>query len=161
VPGVKRLPDLALRFVLANPNVSIALSGMSTMEQVEENLATAADEVSLTEEDSAAIDEHLERLKEMAKLYCTGCGYCLPCPNEVAIPKIFERYNLGRVYGLWEAARSAYARLGTSNWDKGSKADACVECGECEDKCPQDIPIREQLKEAHAALTGEEETPST
>lgn len=152
VPGVKRVPELALRFVLSNPNVTVALSGMSTMQQVEENLATASDEVSLTAEDTAAIAEHLDRLKGMAELYCTGCGYCQPCPNEVAIPKIFDRYNRGRVYGLWDSARADYARIG-KGWDKGAKADACTECGECEEKCPQNIPIREQLKEAHKALT--------
>jgi predicted aldo/keto reductase-like oxidoreductase len=152
IPGVERVPELALRFVLANPNVTVALSGMSTMQHVEENLATAADPVSLSDDDCAAIVEHLERLKGMADLYCTGCKYCMPCPAEVAIPKIFERYNRGRVYGLWESARKEYARLGTNQWDKGNKADACTECGECEDKCPQNLPIREQLKEAHKAL---------
>jgi len=152
LPNIDRVPELALRFVLANPNVTVALSGMSTMQQVEENLVTASDEVGLSEEDKAAIDEHLDRLKGMADLYCTGCGYCQPCPEEVAIPKIFDRYNRGRVYGLWESARADYARLG-HGWDKGNKADACTECGECEEKCPQDIPIRQQLKEAHEALT--------
>jgi uncharacterized protein len=153
IPGVQRVPELALRFVLANQNVTVALSGMSTMQQVEENLATASDSDALTDEHRKAIDDHLLRLRGMAELYCTGCGYCLPCPKEVAIPKIFERYNRGRVYGLWESAKEAYSGLGKSNWDKGNKADACVECGACEEKCPQNIPIRAQLKEAHAALT--------
>lgn len=152
LPNVGRVPELALRFVLANPDVSVALSGMSTMRQVEENLATASDPAVLSADDLAVIDELLERLKKMAELYCTGCKYCMPCPEEVAIPKIFERYNRGRVYGLWESARAEYARLG-KGWDKGAKADACVECGECEEKCPQNIPIRKQLKEAHEALT--------
>ncbi len=152
IPGVERVPELALRFVLANPNVSVALSGMETMRQVEENLATAADEVSLTDEDKAAIEAHLERLKGLADLYCTGCGYCLPCPQEVAIPKIFERYNWGRVYGLWKPARKQYAQIGKLPWMKGANAAACVDCGQCEDKCPQNIPIRKQLKEAHEAL---------
>ena len=152
LPNVDRVPDLALRFVLADPNVSVALSGMSTMRQVEENLATASDPAALSADDLAVIDELLERLKKMAELYCTGCKYCMPCPEEVAIPKIFDRYNRGRVYGLWESARAEYARLG-KGWDKGAKADACVECGECEEKCPQNIPIRKQLKEAHEALT--------
>ena len=152
LPGVQRVPELALRFVLANPHVTMALSGMSTMEHVEENLATAADAVSLTDDDLAAIGDQLQRLKAMAELYCTGCNYCQPCPAEVAIPKIFGRYNHGRVYGLWESARKEYARLGVAKWDKGNKADACTECGECEEKCPQEIPIRKQLKEAHEAL---------
>ena len=150
LPQVQRVPELALRFVLANPNVTVALSGMSTMQQVEENLATASDAVSLTVDDQAAIVEQLERLKGMADLYCTGCGYCTPCPNEVNIPYIFQKYNEARVYGLWELARKAY---GEWRWVGGKRADACVECGECEKKCPQHIPIREQLAEAHEALT--------
>ena len=158
VPGIDRVPDLALRFVLSNPNVTVALSGMSTMRHVEENLATAADEVSLSDADKALIDEHMVRLKEMAKLYCTGCGYCLPCEAaEVAIPTIFGQYNTGRVYGLWGPARGEYAQIGKVPWMKGARADACTECGKCEDKCPQNIPIREQLKEAHAALTAPQE----
>ena len=68
IPGVKRVPELALRFVLSNPNVTIALSGMSTMQHVEENIATAKDEISLSDDDKAAIDEHMVRLKDMADL---------------------------------------------------------------------------------------------
>ncbi len=152
LPGIERVPELALRFVLSNPNVSLALSGMSTMQQVEENIATANDEISLIDADKTAIDEHLERLTKMADLYCTGCEYCLPCPQGVAIAKIFEQYNRGRVYGLWESAREAYASIGSVAWDKGNRADACIECGECEPKCPQNISIRAQLNEAHDAL---------
>ncbi len=150
VPGVGRVPELAMRFVLSNPNVSVALSGMSTMQHVVENLATTSDSVNLPPEDRAAIEAHLDRLKSMADLYCTGCSYCLPCPQEVNIPYIFQKYNEARVYGLWEPAREAY-----NSWRmvQGNRADACIECGECEDKCPQHIPIREQLKEAHEALT--------
>lgn len=148
-PNIKRVPELALRFVLANPNVCVALSGMSEMAHVEENLATASDEVSLTTADKAIIEEQLARLKAMADLYCTGCGYCVPCPEGVIIPEIFAKYNEARVYGLVESAQRAYAW-----WTKDGRklADACVECGECEDKCPQRIPIREQLKEAHKLL---------
>lgn len=150
LPAVRRVPELALRFVLSNPNVCVALSGMSTMQQVEENLATASDEIALTPADRAAIDEHLARLASMADLYCTGCGYCMPCPNEVNIPHVFRKYNEARVYGLWEQARKAYQEW---RWTSGKPADACLECGECEEKCPQHIPIRDQLKEAHEALT--------
>lgn len=158
IPGIDRVPELALRFVLSNPDVSVALSGMSTMQHVEENLATASEAVSFSDDDKAAIAEHLERLKKLADLYCTGCEYCLPCPEEVAIAKIFERYNRGRVYGLWESARESYAGLGKVRWDRGNNAEACNECGECEEKCPQDIPIRKQLKEAHAGLTEKEDS---
>ena len=151
VPGVDRVPELALRFVLSNPNVTLALSGMSTMQHVEENLQTAADEVSLSEGDTQLIHQQLERLAEMANLYCTGCKYCMPCPQEVNIPQIFELYNMGQVYGLWGMARERYASF-PSRRNGGLQADACIECGECEEKCPQNIEIRDQLKAAHEAL---------
>jgi len=153
LPGIKRVPELALRFVLANPHVSTAISGMSTLQHVEENLRVACDTVSLTDSDKAAIEEHLVRMKGLAKLYCTGCGYCMPCASGVDIPAVFERFNRGRVYGLWDSARQAYARMGKDQWNKGKPADACADCGECEKKCPQKIQIRAQLKEAHAVLT--------
>ncbi|MFW6065504.1 MAG: aldo/keto reductase [Planctomycetota bacterium] len=156
-PGVKRVPELALRFVLANPHVSVALSGMSTMEQVEENVAVASDEVSLTEQDKQAIEEHLQRLDKMAELYCTGCEYCMPCPEGVQIPRIFDLYNKGRVYGLWETARKGYDKIGRRKPEERKQADACTECGACEEKCPQNIPIRKQLAEAHKALAGKEQ----
>ena len=111
IPNINRVPELALRFVLANPNVSVALSGMSEMAHVEENAAIASDPVALRPDHQAAILAHLDRLKEMAGLYCTGCNYCKPCPNKVDIPGVFQRYNMGRVYGLWDHARQSYSHL--------------------------------------------------
>ena len=148
-PNIQRVPELALRFVLSNPQVSVALSGMSTLEQVEENLAIASDPVPLTTGDEQQIRTHLTRLQKMADLYCTGCRYCLPCQHGVDIPGIFEQYNLGRVYGLWDQARRSYRWL----MDGKKSAEYCAECGECEARCPQHIPIRDQLQEAHSALS--------
>ena len=156
IPGVERVPELALRFVLSNPKVTLALSGMSTMRHVEENVVTAADEVSLSSDDMGLIRDHLARLSEMADLYCTGCKYCMPCPQEVNIPYVFEMYNMGKVYGLWDVAKEGYASLPNRRWNSGKQADACIECGECEEKCPQNIQIREQLRDAHKALAGSE-----
>jgi len=153
VPNISRIPELALRFVLSNPNVTVALSGMSTMQHVEENLAVASDERALDAGERQIINEQLDRLKEMADTYCTGCNYCQPCPEEVNIPRIFKTYNDARVYGLSDHARRQYARWRERLPDGGMQADACVECGECEEACPQNIPIREQLKEAHEYLT--------
>jgi predicted aldo/keto reductase-like oxidoreductase len=75
----------------------------------------------------------------------------MPCPSEVNIPHIFQKYNEARVYGLWEQARTAYREW---RWVSGKQADACTECRECEEKCPQHISIPEQLAEAHEALSG-------
>lgn len=154
VPGLNRVPELALRFVMSNPGVSVALSGMSTMEHVVENLAIGSDQTALSPSDRAAIDEHLTRLRKMADLYCTGCQYCMPCEAaDVNIPAVFEYYNRGKIYGLWESARQSYGNIGKESWfPKGKRADSCLECGECEDKCPQKIPIRDQLQRAHEAL---------
>jgi len=148
VAGVQRVPELALRFVLNNPHISLALSGMSTLAQVEENLRVASAPVALPADDEVAIRAHLQRLEAMSGLYGTGCKYCLPCEHGLNIPGIFEQFNLGRVYGLWEHARRVYG------WFAKEKKDArqCLECGACEEKCPQQIPIRQQLKAAHTAL---------
>ena len=148
VPGIQRVPELALRFCLSNPDISVALSGMGTMQMVEENLAIASDAKALSASDKSAIDAHLVKLKQLADLYCTGCNYCKPCPNNVDIPGVFTRYNQARLYGLWSHAKSGYA----SQIRKGTAADQCVQCAECEPKCPQKLEIRKQLEEAHAAM---------
>jgi predicted aldo/keto reductase-like oxidoreductase len=147
--------ELALRFVLANPNVSIAFSGMSNLQQVLENCATASRDEALTAEEMQRIGQALEENKKLADLYCTGCNYCMPCPNKVGIPQIFSAMNMHRVWGLTDHARHIYRRLGPENRRGLMGADACVECGQCEPKCPQKIPIIEQLKESHEALGGQ------
>jgi predicted aldo/keto reductase-like oxidoreductase len=152
LPMIKRVPELALRFVLANPNVTVALSGMSTMQQVEENIAIASDGRMLTAEEMTTIDEHMKRLKKMAELYCTACKYCQPCPQHVNIPRVFQVYNEGRVYDMWDSAKGGYKHIGVWGDKEDRRGDSCNECGVCETKCPQKIPIRAQLKEAHAAL---------
>jgi uncharacterized protein len=155
---VQRTPELALRFVLANPNVSVCLSGMSALEHVDENVAIASDGAPLSSEDEELIRDHLERLKKMADVYCTGCRYCMPCVSGVNIPLIFQRYNEGRIYDLWEFSKSSYAEICGYTKEGMLSAEACSECGECLPKCPQNINIPAQLKEAHKALS-EKGTP--
>lgn len=144
--------ELALRFVLANPNVDCALSGMGSMAMVEENAAVASNTAPLSADEVRAINAAMEQNKKLADLYCTGCNYCLEhCPNEVSISRIFEAMNYHTVYGLTEHAQGHYDAIGQP-WAKGAKADACIQCGECEMHCPQNIPIREQLEECLAVF---------
>jgi uncharacterized protein len=145
-------PELALRFVLSTPGVSVALSGMSEMKHVEENTEIASRASWLTEEEKRNVLRSAEENHKFMDLYCTGCKYCMPCPHEVNIPRIFEAMNYQRVWGLGETAQNMYRSIGSNQWNKGKPADACEECGECEPKCPQKIPIISQLKECHAAL---------
>lgn len=155
VKGSGSTPEVALRFVLSNPNVTIALSGMNSLAMVDENVATASRKAPLTAAERQKVLDALEETKSLSGLYCTGCGYCMPCPNGIDIPGNFSAMNYHRVWGLEKLARGWYKSLGTKKKDDTTIeawAEACVECGECEPKCPQDIPIIEQLKETHAAL---------
>ena len=153
--GASSTPEVALRFVLANPAVSTAMSGMNSIEMVEENCRTASREEPLTAEEQAKVLSALDEVKRLSELYCTGCNYCLPCPNDVNIPLNFQLMNLHRVWGLTDHAKRQYRRFFAEPEKKrveGLAASECVECGECEEKCPQKIPIMEQLKEAAEAL---------
>jgi len=153
--GTTSTPEAALNFVMANPSVTVALSGMSTLEQVKQNIAVAEKAHDLTEDDWKTIAKNLDEVKGLADLYCTGCNYCMPCPHGVDIPANFEAMNMHKVWGLTEVATERYANLGKKkDGDEVVEAwaESCEECGECEPKCPQHIPIIEQLKETAAAL---------
>ncbi len=153
LPGkVQSSAEMALRFVMNNRNVNIALSGMSSMDMVEENAAVASNMEPLTQEEEARIAASLEENRRLADLYCTGCNYCMPCPKGINIPEIFKMMNYHRVYGLTKFARDNYARIGKEPWLNFQNAAACVQCGACEKKCPQHLHIREQLRAAHEAL---------
>ncbi len=153
LPGkVNSSPEIALRFVMSNPNVNIALSGMGSVRMVEENCATASNSEKLSEEELSQISAALEENKRLMELYCTGCNYCMPCPAGIDIPNIFRLMNYSRVYKLDDYAKERYARIGADNPEK-KNASACMECGMCESKCPQKLSIREQLKETHAKLS--------
>jgi predicted aldo/keto reductase-like oxidoreductase len=145
-------PELALRFVLSNPLVSVALSGMSSLQQLEENWATAARGDALTDEELDRIAYSVRENQRMMDLYCTGCKYCEPCPEDVNISEVFRCMNYHQVWDLKEFAKHQYSQIGESEWIKGKRADACTECGTCEDKCPQLISVVEQLREAHRVL---------
>ena len=149
---VKSSAELGLRFVMTNPNVDCVLSGMETMEMLEENVQVASNADALGMLEYAAIQDLMRENEKLSQLYCTGCAYCMPCPSGVAIPQVFRLMNYHRVYGITEYARKSYSEIGTTPWNPGKRADACTDCGLCETKCPQTIKIREQLKESHQAL---------
>ena len=141
----------ALGWVWDHPEVVTALSGMNTLEQLTENLASAAaaEAGAMTAGDLARVAAVREIYAARVKVPCTTCGYCAPCPSGVAIPETFAAYNTGSMFGNWKAARGGYHAFQAS---QGHGADRCEECGACEPKCPQQIPIIERLKEAGAAL---------
>jgi uncharacterized protein len=145
-------PALALRFVLSNPDVSCVLSGMGTEQMVDENVAIASDATQLSGSEIEQIERSAQETARLADLYCTDCKYCMPCPHEVNIPLNFQLMNLHRVYDVTDYARAEYAKIGTVPWMSGKRAGECTECGECEPKCPQQIPIREQLQETARTL---------
>jgi uncharacterized protein len=147
---VKRTPvDWALQWLWDQPEVSVVLSGMSSMEQVEQNLRSADSSAigSLTQEEKDFLARVREKFLERAVIPCTRCGYCTPCPNEVDIPAFIELYNEGIIYDDWRLPRLKYMRMFS---DKG--AEACLNCGECEEKCPQGIPVGEWMPKIHEAL---------
>ena len=155
-----KTPELALRFVWDNPAVSVALSGMSNLEQLEENAASANRMEVLSAAEEGQIRQLLDQNQKLADLYCTGCSYCLPCPNDIQIPENFRYMNWYKVWGMEEAAKNAYAKLSPDGtwtpWGyfQGKKAEDCLQCGECEAKCPQNIPIMDQLQEVARVLGG-------
>jgi predicted aldo/keto reductase-like oxidoreductase len=153
LPGkVQSSAEAALRFVLANPNVNLALSGVSTIEQLEENVRIAGDGSPLNTAELAQIDAMMRENERLAGLYCTGCKYCMPCPQGIDIPAVFTIMNYHRVYKITDYAKSNYAQIGKAPWMNYKNAGACIECGVCEQKCPQSLPIRKQLKETHTVL---------
>ena len=157
---IKSTAEMALRFVLANDNVNVALSGMRSIANVEENAKVASVEGALSQAELETINDMLEENKRLAELYCTGCKYCMPCPQGINIPHVFSLMNYHRIYGLTDHAKKEYAALAIpldareNPWAKndGLDATACIECRHCEAMCPQHLKIVDQLKETHAAL---------
>jgi predicted aldo/keto reductase-like oxidoreductase len=142
--------EWALRWVWNLPEVSVALSGMSSMEQVVDNIRIASDAApgALTQRQLAMLARAREAYTARTRVACTECGYCQPCPQGVLIPDVFGLYNEAGVFNAWEGSKRMYAGIVKASKD----ASRCAECGQCEAACPQRLHVIELLKEAHAAL---------
>jgi predicted aldo/keto reductase-like oxidoreductase len=151
---VRRTPaDFALQWLWNQPEISLVLSGMSTMEHVVENVESAARSGprTMSEDELAIIARVREQYEALCAIPCTACEYCLPCPSGVNIPGIFEIYNNMVMYGDAALARMFYSWL-----DEKERANLCIECGECLEKCPQGIEIPEWLAKVHEILCAEQ-----
>jgi len=151
--------ELAVRFVLGNPNVSCALSGMGTMKMLDQNLTVGKMEVPMTAEDFDKAKQLMVDLKKFSDLYCTGCDYCKPCPQGINISHIFNAFTHHNVYGMTSLGKDMYNQVLKGHKDgRGNLISElvsnCVECGQCESKCPQNIKIIEKLKEVDAVFAG-------
>lgn len=156
---VPRTPvDWALQWVWNHPEVSVVLSGMSTMQQVMENVASAdaSGPGALSPEDLALLAEARDTYRRLFPIPCTDCRYCMPCPNGVWIPHMLDLYNRAIVHGQLDKARRSYNEPRRPGEDV--RAAACIECRKCEDLCPQQIPIADWMKKIHRVL-GEGEEP--
>jgi predicted aldo/keto reductase-like oxidoreductase len=150
---VQRTPqEWALRWVWNHPEVTLALSGMSKMEQVVENVAFAENSQphNLTAGDLKLVSQVRDTYRSLSPVACTACRYCMPCPNGVDIPKVFDFYNEAMIYNAPEKPRSYYKSPRMFNQDQ--RGDKCIKCGICLEKCPQKILIPDLLEKAHTYL---------
>lgn len=144
--------ELAFRWLWNQPEVICILSGMNSIEMVEENVRTAS-QVRVGEfddYDNQLIEKVKAEIKKNIKVECTGCGYCMPCPAGVDIPETFHCYNTIYTENK-KTAVEEYTRA-TAYRKHPSGASQCVKCGKCEQHCPQGIPIRDKLAEASKEL---------
>ena len=150
---IQRTPaQWGFRWLWNQPEVTVVLSGMNSMEMVRENINTAC-QVQVGEmgkEEEQMLSDVVKAIHANMKVGCTGCGYCMPCPKGVDIPGTFSAYNR-RYAENWFSAMKEYFMC-TALRKKSAAASNCVKCGKCEKHCPQNIPIREKLEEAGKVL---------
>jgi predicted aldo/keto reductase-like oxidoreductase len=142
VPGRSEV-EWALKWVWKDPGVSLVLSGMSTMKQLTENIALAdkLSDFTWSSTEGAAIDQVKKVINQLQRVDCTSCGYCMPCPHGVDIPRNFMLSNDYHMLNDRGAKVRYYRLLGETE-----RASACIRCGECLEKCPQQIAIPDELE---------------
>ena len=142
----------ALRWVGSLPNVKVVLSGMSTMEQVEDNLKTFTDFRSLSDEETKTIDDIVALIRSRVQNGCTACRYCMPCPAGVDIPGNFRVWNTYHMYQNYNMVKNSWEK----NLGDEKQAKNCIKCGKCEKACPQKLHIREDLEKVQADMEKKE-----
>ena len=146
------IASYALRWVGSLPNVKVILSGMSTMDQLTDNLRTFDKFEPLSEKETETIDKVVAMINSRMQNGCTACRYCMPCPAGVDIPRNFRIWNLYHMYGNYNAVKW--------DWEEGlgedHKAKNCIKCGKCEKACPQKLSIRADLERVQADLDKKE-----
>ncbi|MDW5550249.1 aldo/keto reductase [Methanosarcina sp.] len=158
--SVKRTPaEWALRWIWNHPEVTTVLSGMNEEAQIEENLKTADEAYpnSLNEAELQLVNRVEQKYRQLIKIGCTGCQYCMPCPSGVSIPECFDIYNNLHMFGNVDGSKFAYAmRMSGAFTDSepGGFASLCTECGQCMEKCPQSLKIPDLLKAVAEELEG-------
>ncbi|HBL85056.1 MAG: aldo/keto reductase [Clostridiales bacterium GWF2_38_85] len=132
----------SFRWLASHPNVKVILSGMTAIDQVEDNIKTFSPFVPLSRKECTAVDAVANALRSRVRNDCTGCEYCMPCPSGVNIPHNFSIWNQHSIYGNDADAKWAYF----NDLNESARADKCVECSQCEAVCPQKLHIIENLK---------------
>ncbi len=153
----KRTPvDWSLRWIWNHPEVTTILSGMNEMEQIDENMSIASEVMpnSMTDTETALVDEASETFRSVMKVGCTSCQYCMPCPAGVNIPGCFEYYNSRNTFKDKSAKLFYLAMLGGVLTEKVSFASECVNCGKCLEECPQNLAIPELLEDVKNDMEG-------
>ena len=136
-----------LRFVGSYDNVLVLLSGMSNIAQMEDNIKTFNNFKKLNNDEQNVIDVAIQKIRDRVKNGCTGCRYCMPCPKQVNIPKMFRMWNLASMYDNFNVVNWSF-----NNTKPEEFSTSCIQCGICETKCPQNISIRKDLQEAYNYL---------
>ena len=152
--------EWALRWVWNNPNVQVVLSGMNVDEHINENIRIASEAVacSMSDEELAVISRIKDTYMSMMRVGCTSCAYCMPCPVGINIPAALNNLNEYHMYSKRSGRLHHVMHLGLENDDGRPRwTTECIDCGDCEKRCPQDIPVREVFKQVQKDL----ETPST
>ena len=145
------LPSWAIRYVASLPGILTVLSGMSNIEQMQDNLSYMKPSAfkPLSEEEQMVIGKAQQALAAIPSIPCTGCSYCEPgCPMNIPIPDIFAARNKQLIFGMMESGQAQYDR----NTVGRGKASECIACGQCEGACPQRINIIERLQDCAAVF---------